>query len=714
MPATRLTLLYGATIFLSAALMFVLEPLFAKLLLPLVGGAPAVWPTSMAFYQLLLLLGYGYAHLLTQCRSRRVQITIQVIVAAAPLALLPIGVSPEATPPTAGTPIYWLLAIMAATIGAPFFALCTMSPLLQRWYSLLGAKDSHDPYFLYAASNAGSMLALLSYPFIIEPLSTLKLQSFSWSIGYGLLTILVAACAIFFSRATTEADATSAKPEAVAAARKWRWVFLAFVPSSLMLGLTTFVTTDVAAVPLLWVLPLAAYLLSFIIVFSRRPLLPHRIVMVVFPWILAAMIVFLAIPIKKPYLVVIAVQFIGFFVTALAAHGELAKDRPAPSGLTGYYFLMALGGVFGGLFNALLAPVLFRSVSEYPVAALLAAFILPSLKWRSLISIWVPAVIVAVFAISLRFLTEGIAFSLAIIVLAVFGASFVQRAWWYVGAMAGALLIGQLFRPEFGTLIDQERGFFGVLRVIDYGSFRFLYHGTTLHGAQDHWPGQEHTPLTYYFPNGPIGQALSAFPKDRLQRVGLVGLGAGSLLAYTQPGQNWTVYEIDPLVVKIASSPRFFTYLSDSKVRPEIVLGDARLQLQKSSETYDLLILDAYSSDAVPVHLLTREALRTYLARLAPHGVIAFHISNSRMDLEPLVYLLLEDAKLSGLAFLDRPISPFDEGRGKDPSFWVLAARDRSDLSFLDGHGAWRPLAPKEGMKLWTDDYSSLWSVLKL
>lgn len=711
-----ITLLYSVTLFLSAMLMFVLEPLFAKLLLPVVGGAPAVWPTSMAFYQLLLLAGYGFAHLLGKQRDLRLQVAIALMALVAPLALLPIGLSQGLQPPTSTSPVYWLLGTMAFAIGAPFFALCILAPLLQRWFSEMGDSDRWNPYFLYAASNAGSMMALLSYPFLIEPWIPLRHQSSIWAGLYSALIVLVLVCAWCLLKTRKEVrfeDADSS--QSLSWSLRGRWVFLAFVPSSLVLGLTSFLTTDIAAVPLLWVLPLAAYLLSFIIVFARRQVVPHAWVMRVFPWALAAMTVFLAVPVRRPYWLVMGVLFVAFFVTALAAHGELAKLRPAPRSLTIFYFCMALGGALGGCFNAILAPAIFHSIAEYPIAALLAAIIVPtSIRYKR---IWIVASIAlagAAWMLLVFWKSEPMLLGV-LITLGIVGSFLSKNRWAFSVALGLTLILGQFYRPSWGQVIVQERSFFGVIRVLDDGTFHYLYHGTTLHGAQAMSPKLQQTPLTYYFPTGPIGTVFSSIEPRRLRRVALVGLGAGSLLTYAKPEQQWTIYEIDPNVVSMAFDPKCFTYANNPRLNPPMVrLGDARLELEHSKEKYDLLILDAYSSDSLPVHLLTREALKIYLDHLEPHGVIAFHISNNRMELEPLLDSLFRDAGIAGRLFEDSPLNPFVETRGKAPSEWVIAAGTPEDLAFITPRDRWRTLVSRPGFKVWTDDYSSLVSVLKL
>jgi len=712
--------LFTIAIFSGAAMMFVIEPLFAKMLLPLVGGAPALWTASMTFYQLMLLLGYAAAHLI----ATRLPIPLQALVVGgifvAGFLVLPVRVDRSLLPPTDSSPVLWITVVMAIRIGLPFFALCMLSPLLQRWYSLARLKRSDDPYFLYAASNFGSMIGLLGYPFLLEPQISTAQTAGGWSWAYIVMALSIIGLSAWMVRSARRAPsedgcAIGAMPtQALTGRLIGRWVFLAFVPSSMLLGLTTFLTTDVAAVPMFWVIPLALYLLTFMIVFARKVVVPHRVVMALFPFVLVEMFVFLAIPITKPYWLAAGALTLGFFVTCLAAHGELARTRPATEHLTQFYFWIALGGVCGGLFNSLIAPVVFQTALEFALVTILATLIVPAA--RPFRGLWILGIVLVsiAFAVALRMSSPDVLLIVAVVFLAVLGSAFARRKLVFVASLFCAFVIAEVYRGQFGVLLYQDRSFFGVSRVIQQDRYRYYYHGTTMHGVQDTGSSRELTPLAYYYPTGPMGQIMRTLPEERKKRVCLMGLGVGGLLAYGKKGQFWTILEIDPIVEEIATNPKLYTYLSKTPAETEIILGDARVTLERLDRTYDLLIQDAYSSDSVPAHLLTREALRVYLSRLSPEGLLVYHISNNRIDLEPLVKALCDDAGLVSLGWIDFPSNPFEIGAGKTPSYWIVAAREWEHLAPLRKDGRWEPLEGRKGFRPWTDDSSSIVSLLKL
>ena len=726
-PAAVLVL-FAATIFTGAGLLFVVQPMFARMVLPLLGGAPATWNTAMVFYQAALLAGYGYAHLTATRLGPRQQAVLHLLVLLLPWAILPIAVPAGWLPPTGGNPVPWLLGLMLAAVGLPFFAVSTTSPLLQRWFSGAAHERAADPYFLYAASNAGSMIALLSYPLWIEPHFSLGQQGRIWSYGYGLLAVLTAGCAVVRWRfaATAERAATPVSAATVLPGwrRQLRWVLLAFVPSSLLLGVTTYVSSEVAAVPLFWVIPLAVYLLTFILAFARRQLVPRRVLVRLWPMLLVPLVMALDMQASQPLGWLLLLHLMVFFIAAMLCHGALAADRPAPEHLTAFYFWISVGGVLGGVLNALVAPLVFNSVAEYPLMLVLACAVgLGGWAGRWRLGDWLAPLLVGLAALGLvwgvqatRFKADAQVAGLVFGVPAL-GAYFLSREpRRFTLAVAGLLLAGTCYQGEKGRVIRAERTFFGVHRVTTdaTGEFRLLVHGTTLHGIQNRTPGHDREPLAYYHRTGPIGAVLAAYGRESREQIGVVGLGAGSLAAYALPGQAWTYFEIDPVVLQLARDDRYFTYLRDAAVPVRVALGDARLSLAREpAGRFSVLVVDAYSSDAIPVHLLTREALALYVAKLAPGGVLAFHISNQHLDLEPVFANLARDAGLVALTGTDTAVSTAELATGKSPSVWLVMARRPADLAKLAPDARWQPSRDDPAQAVWTDGYSSVLSVFR-
>lgn len=747
-------ILYAVTILLSAGLLFVIQPLFARMVLPLLGGSPAVWNTALVFYQAILLVGYTYAHLLTRWLNFRRQIVVHILVLLLPVLIIPIHIPPGWTPPTTHSPLLWLLALLGVAVGLPFFVVSTSSPLLQKWFTGMEHPAGADPYFLYAASNLGSMVGLLSYPFLIEPSLHLADQSKLWALGYLGLVILIAGCGVTLWRAQraqlapeqTQADQTD--QENLTLRRRLRWILLAFVPSSLMLSVTSYISTDIAAIPLLWVLPLALYLLTFILVFARRRI-PHWIMVELLPIMLVSMVIVLTAYTLQTTPMLIPIHLITFFIAAMVCHGELAQDRPGPRHLTEFYLWMSLGGVLGSAFNALLAPLIFTSVVEYPLTLVLAGLLLPvaveksksapgrvagettgpgiwggrlHLKQEQVLDIALPAGLLLLVAALIYFLQPHQELAGSIQVGLMFGLpalicySFVRRPIRFGLGIGAILLASALYLNDGGRVIYAERTFFGIHRVkLDpSGQYHVLYHGSTIHGMQSLDPARRSELLTYYTPSGPLGQVFTTFgPAWAKSDIAVLGLGAGSIVCHRQPGQHWTFYEIDPSVERIARDPNYFTYLRDCAPNAEVVLGDGRLSLASApSGKYDLMILDAYSSDAMPVHLLTREAIQVYLDKLTPNGLLIFNVSNRYFDLKPVLANLAQDAGLAIRAKDDLDVSQLQTEQGKIGSQWVLLARKPEHLGPLAADPGWFTPQPKPGVRLWTDDYSSLFNAL--
>jgi hypothetical protein len=723
-----LVAVFSATIFLSAFLMFIVEPMIARMVLPLLGGAAAVWTTCLVFFQAVLLCGYAYAHGATTWLGTRRHAAVHIGVVLLPLLVLPVGLGAN-TPPPSDNPAGWLLLTLLTSIGLPFFALSTSAAVLQKWYSVTDDDGASDPYFLYAASNLGSFAALIAYPLVVERTLRLQEQANLWTIGYALLALLTVACAVSVWRRGPSASAmntttSASRTETIAWNRRVRWTVLAFVPSSLLLAVTSYMSTDVASVPLLWMVPLCVYLGTFIIAFSPSASGARALASRFMPLSVIALALLLIAQMNRPVSLVIPLHLVVFAIIALACHGELADDRPSPARLTEFYFWISLGGMLGGLFNALLAPILFTGIVEYPLVLVVACLVRRAApaqtrtSWRTdaawialvgaaaILSVWVNGR----FGSVSRFLIHGAAAP----ALIAFGQQ--RRPVRFAGCVAALLLSGALVQSPFGRAVYADRTFFGVyrVRVDERMHYRFMFHGPTLHGMQSTEPARHAASLSYFHKSGPIGQVFAAAPHaSAAGEVAVVGLGVGSLASYAGPSQRWTIYEIDPAVEAVARNPAFFSYLRDCGVRCHVVIGDARVSLGRARpEQFGVLILDAFSSDAIPVHLLTREALSLYLSRLAPNGIIALHISNLHLSLSPVLGRLAEDQGLVAL-WQREPATAGSLAEGKFPSEWMVIARSRADLGALIDDPRWKPPVIAADTPLWTDDFSNILSVLR-
>ncbi len=694
---------FATAIFAGATLVFLVQPMVARMVLPLFGGSQAVWTTSMLFFQAVLLAGYGYAHASTRLLGPSRQPIVHAVVLVLAVAALPIGRG-LAPPPTDASPSLWLLGVLAVTVGAPFFVVTTASPLLQHWLATSGHASGRDPYFLYAAGNAGSLLALLAYPFVVEPLLTLDQQARLWSVGYVLFAALCLGCLVVARRGRSLAQSapTRVMVPSIAWRTRARWVGTALVPSSLMLGITTYISTDVASFPMLWVLPLAIYLLTFVVAFARRPLVTTRAAALILPLPTALVFAQMLGSVALPLPVTLLTQLLVLFLAGVLAHGRLAEQRPAPERLTEFYFLLSLGGVLGGALNALVAPLVFDSVLEYPLALVLALALRP--RGRRIADIF-----------------PVLAFSTCVASLAVVQSLSVPHLL-LAGAVVACLAIG-VRHPRYLTLgfasltlllalgspsLHTERTFFGVLRVTEQAGERKLVHGTTVHGVERFAGPLAGEPLMYYGRRGPLGDVFAAY--SHLDRVDAIGLGAGSVAAYGRPGQQMTFYELDPAITRIASDPRFFTFLRDSPANVEIVPGDGRRTIAHVPDgSSDLVIVDAFSSDSIPVHLLTREAIELYVRKLRPGGLIAFHVSNRHLELAPVIARAAHALELAAVDRFDRA----EGARGdRTASRWLVLARSPERLQPLLERSGWRIPTLSAG-RVWTDDYSNVLSVVK-
>ncbi|MGR9013651.1 MAG: fused MFS/spermidine synthase [Gammaproteobacteria bacterium] len=725
--------LFAATLFTSASLMFVLQPLFGKILLPLLGGSPAVWNTCMVFYQSILFLGYLYAHYLSTRYSRHRQIQIHTALILISFLALPLALPENTAPPTDSNPTFWLLWTLFLAIGLPFFVVSTTAPLIQKWFAHVGHHTSHDPYYLYAASNTGSLIALLSYPFLLEPNIGLANQKSYWSIGYLLLCLLIAACAfvLWKSRSITEphedVNVISNKNN-LSLATKLHWLALAFVPSSLLLGLTNFISTDIASVPLLWIIPLTIYLLSFVIVFSKWNDKIHPLMVRLQPIFLLPFIAYAFInPADLPYWAYLIFHLIAFFFAVMVCHGELAKRRPHTRHLTTFYLIMSFAGMLGGMFNTFVAPFIFNAVYEYPLMIIAALMLRPGRIKSPLLQIIAPALLVIAGII----VHTGVADLLQhfdIIVISLIGLTiltYLLRA----RPVGYALMNGAIIFLALGLhglsshTLYQQRTFFGVLAVREAvltdeqgkpESYHELFHGTTKHGAQRLAANLSRIPLTYYSRPGPMGQLFKEYSNvDQAWNIGVVGLGAGALACYAKDQQNWTLYEIDPLVVDIAGNPAYFSYLSQCAPHAAMRIGDARLSLDKEPDQhFDLLIMDAFSSDSVPTHLLTKEALELYFKKLKPGGILAFHMTNRHLSLKKVLSINAEALHLASLIQEFKPQQDIPLVVATD---WVVMAKQAETLEplRLSRLGKWQKMPLYFDMQPWTDDFTNIVSIWK-
>ena len=725
--------LFSGTLLVSAFLLFWIQLLVGKLLLPLFGGSPSVWNTCLVFFQTLLLAGYAYAHIITTRLAVRRQALLQLGLLALGLSMLPIRIPHAWAPPPDASPILSLLGLLCRVIGLPFFILSATAPLLQRWFATTDHPTAKDPYFLYAASNVGSFAALLSYPFWVEPHLGLAEQRVQWTLGYAGLLALTCCCAALVRRPAADVPQRSTLEDAdrdVTWNRRVRWLFLALAPCSLMLGVTMYLSTDIAAVPIVWVIPLTLYLLTFVLVFAKRPLLPHTLMVRALPVVILPLAILMVANHTRPWPVMMGLHLLAFFVAAMVCHGELAKARPPTRYLTEFYLWMALGGALGGWFNALAAPLVFDSVLEYPLAMALACLLRPGSEDADRR----PGVVRLdyLFPITLGFFVASLALAgrpiglqsrpLYVALLcgppALICAFFRRRSVRFGLGIGAFLLVGLFGTVDWEHVLHAERSFFGVYRVRavgQSGAYHELTHGTTLHGIQHLRSARRREPLTYYHPSGPLGDVFGFFVGDtpRLNQVAAIGLGTGSVACYASPGQRWTFYEIDPAVARIATDPRLFTYLQDCLEQVTFVMGDARLSLARAPpETYDLILVDAFTSDAIPIHLMTREAVQLYLSKLHRGGLLAFHISNRYLKLHPVLANLAGELGLL-CAGRSGSITSKERALGISPSTWVVLARPGTDLGALVRKRTWRPLPGRGNGVRWTDDFSNILSVLR-
>ncbi len=726
-------LLFSGTLLVSATLLFFVQPMVGKMLLPMLGGTPSVWNTCMVFFQALLLAGYSYAHYSVKFLGLRRQTLIHVFILFLPLLSLPIVFSDDALP-TQSNPIGWLLQQLLVYVGLPFFVVSSSAPLLQKWFSALDHPDSEDPYFLYSASNFGSLVALLAYPLVIEPTLDVQTQSRFWMYGYVLLILLTASCA-YWVKKSSKTGLTQA-PQAgnqspVTSHDRILWICAAMIPSSLMLGVTTSLTTDIAAVPLLWVIPLAIYLLTFTLVFAKHPPVPHELMVRLLPFAALLLTPFLfsysVLDVGDLSGLLLPLHFAVFFIAAMVCHGLLANNRPSADHLTEFYLWISVGGVVGGILNAIIAPLVFSSLLEYPIMLIFACALpafnknRPDKLQRN--DLLIPLIIVigglGLHRLFLNLnLESGPLAGLPVLLIPILIClKYRRKPLRFAISLAAVMLI---FHTTLITFYDNtlivNRNFFGVKRVVNSDSrqLHMFIHGGTTHGYQSTIPERRHTPMAYYHRSGPIGDVFAEIAsRNSASPIGIIGLGCGGMAAYAEPGQVFDFYEIDPMIDRIAKNPEYFSYLADCQGICRTFLGDGRLSLKSvPDKSYAVIILDAFSSDSIPTHLVTREAIQLYLRKLKQDGFIVFNATNRFVDITRLLGNLAADANLVAYIRSDLKISKQEFLSGKTGSQYVVMAHQTDHLGHIADNPEWTRLLPGAKPAIWTDRFSNILGII--
>jgi SAM-dependent methyltransferase len=718
--------LLGSTLFVSAFLLFWCEPMVAKMLLPLLGGSASVWTTCVLFFQVMLLAGYVYTHAMVRRLALQRQFFVHGILMAAALSFLPLHFVREAARSASGQPVTWLLGHLIAAAGVPFLVVSTTAPLLQSWLARTQLKAGRDPYFLYAASNTGSLFALIVFPLFIEPRMGVSAQSRVWTVGYLCLLGMVLSAAVLIWRRVATAQRNPQPDGAVgrpALKTRLYWLAASAVPSALMLAVTTHISTDLASVPFLWIIPLAIYLLTFILAFSTSVRITAKHLSAASGpalLLLLPIIPDISPPAAALNWPIIAGHLAMLFIGAYLCHAALAARRPDVQQLTDFYFWIALGGALGGIFSAVIAPWIFSTILEYPLlVAMLPLFRQRGARekppnWKDALY---PALVGVAFFTSWYVMRrmrvnpgDTIGFDVVFFVIVLL---FQARRYRFAAAFA-ILLFGYVVTiPEIvenGERLYVARDFFGVKKVLfdRNRNMRRLLHGDTLHGEESLDPAHTGEPMTYYHTTGPAGDVMDFIAERPNQRVGVVGLGAGTMAAYGNPNRHITFFDVDPQVEPIAHS--FFTYTRRCGADCDVIIGDGRLSIEQLPDAVlDVLMLDAFSSDSIPAHLVSREALKMYLTKLKPNGILLFHVSNRYLDVKKLVAAAITDARLAGLYRSDREEVVW----GKSGSDYVLAARREEDFGTLASKEGWDKMEPETQIAPWTDDYSNMLPLLK-
>ena len=687
----------------------------------------------MLFFQVLLLAGYSYVLVTSAWMGVRKQAVLHISLLLLSVLWLPLAVGSFGSISERTNPAIWLFGYLLMAIGLPIFLISTTSPLLQKWFTRTSHTSASDPYFLFAVSNAGSLLGLISYPVILEPTLRLSTQNRLWLVVYVVFLVLGVGCVVVLWKSLRSVPVEVDRREEpvmdvspVSHKQRLYWILLAFVPASLLFGVTTYVTTEIAPTPLLWTIPLALYLVTFVFAFAGKNLLPARFATVAITALALLLTLVIAANATEPTLAIVLLHLCFFFVAATIFHNKLAADRPSATRLADFYLCVAVGGMLGGLFNTIIAPITFNTIVEYPLVIVLACLISretsdeDSGTDRLFDVIW--PLIIGALTVALAFIVKGSQLSPAVRVAIVFGAPLVIVNHRFRGrpirfALAlGAVMLGGVVYSEIETrTLHAQRNFFGTLsvRFDPAGATHTLYHGNTIHGRQFVDPQLQREPVSYFHRDGPLGRIFEAFSANAASpNVAVVGLGTGSMACYSFAGQHWTFYEINPAVISIAQTPQYFTYLEKCAAASiDVVLGDARLQLQNAPDQYyGLIILDAFNSDAVPMHLLTREAIALYTSKLATGGMLAFNISNRTVKLASVLADLANGIGATCLTLAD---GEQNVRTGKDPSEWLVMAQHSPAFDILALDPRWRVVQAGNGSRAWTDDFSNILSAFR-
>ena len=716
---------FTLAIFTSAFLLFAIQPMFTKMILPQLGGSPGVWSVAMVFFQALLLMGYLYAHLSTRYLSPRTAIYVHVGLLLITFIALPVSIATGLGKPPAEGQAFWLIGVFTFSVGLPFFAVAGNGPLLQAWFARTRHKDAGNPYFLYSASNLGSFAALLLYPLVFETTLRLPQQSAGWSIGFVGLALLIAASGYIMQMTCANQLAGVIQPKRLAGPKPrliGEYIWLSFIPSALLVAVTAHISTDIAPAPFLWVIPLALYLLTFVLIFRDQPLIPTKVVIHLVP-VLAGLVILSKVAQFNLFLTC-TIHLGFFFVAALMCHQRLYDQRPPAEHLTQFYLWMSFGGVLGGIFSGLLAPHIFDRILEYPILIGLTMLAHPAVLrasrsefMREILPVLGLGLIVAAGIYVFRehdFISSNSyhKYLIGVMTVVIIGL--------YVHQLArAALIIAALLALEMspaGILnTSYERSFFGVNKIFlkENGQFRALAHGTTLHGAIriKNPDGSKYTgpitPLTYYHPKGVLAQTLQLLPTQANGRdIAVVGLGTGAHACNGMNGDRWTYFEIDQVVINIAKDPDQFGFLSNCAPAAKIILGDARLTLaEQPTSVFDYLLIDAFSSDTIPIHLLTREAIALYMSRLKDDGLLVIHISNRHLELQSVVSALARDAN----AAIKTRVQITKSTSLDDPNSSEVAifARKPETLAKFSEEIGWKQPANND-VSVWTDNYSNI------
>jgi len=723
---------FTLSIFLSALLLFTVQPMFAKLVLPLLGGSSGVWNTAMVFFQTVLLGGYIYAHLISKFCKFQTQIVIHGAVLLLGCFFLPLTIAEGWVPPEGGAQAYWLIALFAVSVGAPFFAISANAPLLQRWYSRTNDKDAEDPYFLYSASNAGSLLSLCLYPILFEPMLRLREQTELWAIGYLLLIVAIISCGIFAIKNKAEVnnkiDAPIATRSSLTLKTRLIWITLAFIPSSLMLGVTTHMTNNIASAPFLWIVPLALYLLTFILAFAKKPLIKSVYLGYMLPVAISMALLF-GYFVSLNFFFDIAIGLLAYFVIALACHTRLVELRPDAAHLTEFYIWMSFGGMLGGVFNALIAPVIFSSVFEYALVLSLSVFVCFSffslkkdINFNKSIVIALAAAVLVFAGLSLF----GVPMNYSIIaaggILSVGLAHLVEKELTIFSSLFLLTMVLSIVVPKLAPEeIMTDRSFFGILHVkaeeTEHGTLHKFIHGNTVHNYQLQDEALRKVPLAYYSKGNIFDRGLEFAEHLSAQgdvSVAMIGLGAGAMACHEKPGDDWTYFEIDAAVVDMAKNDKYFSYMSECSYSSDVRIGDARIKLNElPAGSQDIIMVDAFSSNAIPAHLVTVEALELYRSRLKPNGVVFFHTSNRLLDVDSVVATLAEktglDSRFTNSGSFEN--NPYAELEAFGTAVMVGSAEQMKALESFDN--GWRRITPSPDVGLWSDDYSHILGTIK-